>query len=41
VVPGCEFDLAYAKIEISAKEQTPVGPTSGPVMFVFNLATNA
>ncbi len=41
VVPHCEFDLAYGKIEISAKEQTSVGPTSGPVMFVFNLTSNA
>lgn len=41
VVPHCEFDLAYGKIEISAKEQTSGGPTSGPVMFVFNLTSNA
>jgi len=41
VVPQCEFDLAYGKIEISAKEQTSGGPTSGPVMFVFNLMANS
>jgi type VI secretion system secreted protein Hcp len=41
VVPQCEFDLAYGKIEMSAKEQTSTGPTSGPVMFVFNLMSNA
>lgn len=40
VVPPCKFQLAYAKIEISAKEQTSTGPTSGPVVFVHNLATN-
>lgn len=41
VIPQCEFDLSYSKIEISAKEQTRVGPTSGPVIFSFNLAANA
>jgi type VI secretion system secreted protein Hcp len=41
VIPRCEFDLAYGKIEISAKEQTAGGPTSGPVVFVFNLTQNA
>lgn len=41
VIPQCEFDLAYGKIEISAKEQTSTGPTSGPVMFVFNLMSNS
>lgn len=40
VVPPCVFDLAYGKIEISAKEQTSGGPTSGPVVFVFNLMKN-
>lgn len=40
-VPQCEFDLAYGKIEISAKEQTTGGPTSGPVVFVFNLMSNS
>jgi type VI secretion system secreted protein Hcp len=41
VVPQCEFDLAYGKIEMEAKEQTEKGPTSGPVCFAFNLPTNA
>ncbi len=41
VVPACEFDLAYGKLEMSAKEQTSLGPTTGPVVFVFNLMTNA
>jgi len=41
VLPQCEFDLAYAKIEMKAMEQTSKGPTSGPVVFVFNLAANA
>lgn len=41
VVPQCEFDLSYGKIEVSAKEQTRTGPTSGPVVFNFNLMTNA
>ena len=37
VLPACEFDLAYGKLEMEAKEQTTTGPTSGPVVFVFNL----
>lgn len=41
VVPHCEFDLAYGKLEMSAKEQTEKGPTSGPVVFVFNLMSNS
>jgi type VI secretion system secreted protein Hcp len=41
VMPHCEFDLAYGKIEMSAREQTIGGPTSGPVVFVFNLTSNA
>ena len=41
VVPRCEFDLAYGKLEMSAKEQTTQGPTSGPVMFMFNLMSNS
>ena len=40
VVPECEFDLAYGKIEISAKEQTSTGPTSGPIIFVYSLMAN-
>ena len=31
MIPQCEFDLSYGKIEVSAKEQTRTGPTSGPV----------
>lgn len=41
VVPGCEFDLLYGKIEMEAREQTEKGPTGGPVVFAFNLPTNA
>ena len=41
VIPQCEFDLAYGKIEIQARPQTSTGPTSGPVIFMFNLMTNA
>ena len=41
MVPQCEFDLAYGKIEMLAKEQTSTGPTTGQVMFTFNLMTNA
>jgi type VI secretion system secreted protein Hcp len=41
VVPQCEFDLAYAKIEMQGMEQTSKGPTSGPVVFMFNLGANA
>jgi type VI secretion system secreted protein Hcp len=41
VIPACEFDLAYGQIEISAREQTSRGPTSGPVVFAFNLMSNA
>jgi type VI secretion system secreted protein Hcp len=40
-LPPCEFDLSYGKIEIQAKEQTSGGPTSGPVVFSFNLMTNS
>lgn len=40
IVPQCEFDLAYAKLEMTAKEQTSQGPMSGSVVFVFNLASN-
>jgi type VI secretion system secreted protein Hcp len=40
IVPQCEFDLAYGKIEMQYKEQTVSGPTSGPVCFQFNLPTN-
>ncbi len=41
VIPHCEFDLAYGKIEMEAKEQTEKGPVGGPVKFQFNLPTNA
>ena len=41
VIPQVEFDLAYGKLEMSAKEQTSQGPTSGPVVFVFNLMSNS
>lgn len=41
VIPLCEFDLAYGKIEMEAKEQSDKGPTSGPVCFQFNLPTNS
>lgn len=41
VIPHFEFDLAYGKIEMEAKEQTEKGVTSGPVVFQFNLPTNA
>jgi type VI secretion system secreted protein Hcp len=40
VVPPCEFDLAYGKIEIKSFEQMDRGPTSGPVMFIYTLTTN-
>ncbi len=40
-VPGCEFDLSYAKIEMKSKEQMATGPTSGPIVFVYNLGANA
>jgi type VI secretion system secreted protein Hcp len=41
VVPECEFDLAYGKLEMKSMEQTSMGPTSGPVVFSFNLMANA
>ena len=41
VIPLCEFDLAYGKIEMEGKEQTDRGPMSGPVCFQFNLPTNS
>lgn len=37
VIPACEFELSYGKIEIWTKEQTSTGPTSGPVIFNYNL----
>jgi type VI secretion system secreted protein Hcp len=40
VVPPCEFDLAYGKIEVMSSEQTERGPTSGPVIFSYTLTTN-
>jgi type VI secretion system secreted protein Hcp len=40
VLPPCVFTLAYGKIEVSAKEQTSTGPTSGPIVFTFNLMAN-
>jgi type VI secretion system secreted protein Hcp len=41
VVPECEFDLAYGKLEMKSMEQTSMGPTSGAVVFNFNLMSNA
>jgi type VI secretion system secreted protein Hcp len=41
VIPPCEFDLAYGKIEMDAREQTEKGPTGGAMKFQFNLPTNA
>jgi type VI secretion system secreted protein Hcp len=41
VAPRCEFDLAYGKIEMEAKEQAEKGHMSGAVMFIFSLASNA
>jgi type VI secretion system secreted protein Hcp len=40
VVPQCEFDLAYGKIEAQYREQTPRGPTTGPVVFTHDLRSN-
>ena len=40
VVPRCEFDLAYGKIEVEYREQTPKGPTTGTVKFMFDLRKN-
>jgi type VI secretion system secreted protein Hcp len=40
IIPSCEFDLAYGKIEMEAKEQTDKGPMSGSVVFQFNLQAN-
>jgi type VI secretion system secreted protein Hcp len=40
LVPQCEFDLAYGKIEAQYREQTPRGPTSGPVVFTHDLRSN-
>lgn len=40
IVPQCEFDLAYGKIEGQYREQTQRGPTTGPVIFVHDLQQN-
>jgi type VI secretion system secreted protein Hcp len=40
VVPPCEFDLAYGKIEMKSFEQTDRGSTSGPMTFLYMLTTN-
>ena len=41
VIPHCDFDLAFGKIEISASPQTSGGPMSGQVMFMDDLMNNA
>jgi len=41
VIPRCDFDLAFGKIEITASPQTSGGPTSGQVMFLDDLMSNA
>jgi type VI secretion system secreted protein Hcp len=40
VIPHCDFDLAYGKIEISAQTQTSMGTMGGPVMFLDDLMSN-
>lgn len=41
VIPRCDFDLAFGKIEIIGSPQTSGGPTSGQVMFVDDLMSNS
>jgi len=40
IVPPCEFDVEFGKIEIESREQSLRGPTSGPVMAIYDLRTN-
>lgn len=40
VIPHCDFDLAFGKIEICAQTQTKLGPMGGQVMFQDDLMTN-
>ena len=41
IVPPCEFDVEFGKIEIESKEQVSTGPTSGPVKAIYDLRANA
>lgn len=41
VIPRCDFDLAFGKIEIIGSPQTSGGPTSGQVMFQDDLMSNS
>lgn len=40
IIPVCECDLAFGKIEMQYREQTAAGTTSGPVVFVHDLQKN-
>jgi type VI secretion system secreted protein Hcp len=40
VMPPCDFDLAYGKIELQAKPQTSLGTSGGQTMFLDDLRTN-
>jgi type VI secretion system secreted protein Hcp len=40
VIPPCEFDVEFGKIEIQSREQVAIGPTSGPVIAVYDLRSN-
>jgi type VI secretion system secreted protein Hcp len=41
LIPPCEFDIEFGKIEIESKEQVSTGPTSGPVKSIYDLRSNA
>jgi len=40
VIPPCEFDVEFGKIEVESKEQVSTGPTSGPVKARYELRAN-
>lgn len=40
VIPPCDFDLAFGKIEISAQTQTKLGSMGGQVVFQDDLMSN-
>ena len=37
IIPPCEFDIDFGKIEVMSMEQTEKGPTSGQVMAIIDL----
>ncbi len=37
VIPPCEFDIEFGQIQFESREQTGIGPTSGPVCAMIDL----